>query len=93
MNEQEFKPPPKREAPWTNEEVKELNDFQNCRWFHPFTDPINSITMIATNNGWTLPGQTEIIQTWAHEFMFGAWRKDAAFQDEYFNKHSIDKEN
>lgn len=86
LNLEDFKPPEKRMAPWTDEEVIELNDFQACKWFHPFTDPINSITMVATNEGWTLPGQTEIIQTWAHDFMFGRWREDAAFQDESFGK-------
>jgi hypothetical protein len=66
---------------WTEEEVKNLNDFQSCCFFHPFTCPAKSgekHDLVATKVGWICPpcsGQ-EVLQTWAHDFMLnGEWRQ------------------
>lgn len=57
-------------APWTDEQVKNLNDYQNSGRFHPFTCGNCRNDLVALNEGWTCPtpdcGYT---QDWAHEFM------------------------
>ena len=70
-------------APWTEEQVKNLNDFQMNSCCHPFTcgdddcrkDDRSPLT--ATVNGWTHPcGYT---QDWAHAGMAdGSWRRPLA---------------
>ena len=65
-------------APFTNEQVKKLNNYQKNGRFHPFTccshdgcDRINQKDeglLIATNEGFICPcGKYE--QKWAHKFM------------------------
>lgn len=63
-------------APWTDEEVKRLNEYQQHEYFHPFTCPyrdndkhyMNEGTLIATNNGWVCPF-CDYTQNWAHDGM------------------------
>lgn len=69
------------EAPFTPEQVANLNAFQQSGRFHPFTCDLSSAgrssrsecpdgegVLIATENGWSCPcGQ--YVQNWAHEFM------------------------
>ena len=60
-------------APFTDEQVKNLNEFQHCG-FHEFTcggagHPIDTDNvLIATNNGWHCPN-CEYTQDWAHDAM------------------------
>lgn len=62
-------------APFTNEQVDNLNRFQRFGIFHPFTcgnddHEGNDRTLVATTEGWVCPkdgcGYT---QKWAHGFM------------------------
>lgn len=75
----------KIEAPFSNEQVKSLNDYQQERIFHPFTcdrkspecetktnpdDILAEGVLIATTEGWVCPcGKYK--QNWAHSFMTG----------------------
>lgn len=77
-------------APWTDEEVKSLNEFQKCKAWHPFTCgdcgeclvPQKSRVLVATKDGWECPSCNSqcaptIVQTWAHTFMVnGEWSKN-----------------
>lgn len=69
-------------APWTDEQVAALNDWQTSGRFHPFTcctegtgcrDRLgtdnNERALAATNNGWVCP-TCDYTQDWAHDFMF-----------------------
>lgn len=62
----------KIKAPWTDEQVEKLNDFQTCGRVHPFTCPGNSrcpqLKLTATNEGWVC-ACGEYKQNWAHSFM------------------------
>ncbi len=66
-------------APFTVEQVKHLNAFQACGFFHPFTckgQPFMNCerkngeggVLIATRQGWFCPC-TKYSQDWAHKFM------------------------
>jgi len=57
-------------APFTTEQVKSLNDFQQSGYFHPFTCGNENCRadLIATEFGWVCPA-CEYTQKWAHEFM------------------------
>jgi hypothetical protein len=57
------------QAPFTDEEVKSLNDFQRSRVMHPFTCEYHSDTpLIACASGWFCP-HCEYTQKWAHDWM------------------------
>lgn len=60
------------EAPWTAEQVDNLNRFQRCGQFHPFTCTGHAgggdRTLVATRSGWICP-HCDYKQNWAHEFM------------------------
>ncbi len=67
-------------APWTDQEVTSLNDFQDSGVWHPFTGPDHEgkgrIQLIATQNGWVEKEGGEIVQNWAHIWMTNdAWRE------------------
>ncbi len=66
--------------PWSDEQVKALNEYQHRGQFHPFTcpnrqdgkhpdHPVDKGLLTATTAGWVCEacGYT---QDWAHEFMF-----------------------
>lgn len=68
-------------APFTDEQVKNLNDYQTTGRFHPFTccspEEIIECTrangtseglLVATNDGWICPCG-KYTQNWAHKFM------------------------
>ncbi len=60
------------EAPFTDEQVAALNQFQCAGHMHPFTCPGNrdcsDRDLIATTDGWVCPcGAYK--QSWAHKFM------------------------
>ena len=70
----------KPRAPWSDEQVEALNDYQQAGWMHPFTcgrcrdadtrwpSPDQHL-LVATNDGWTCPA-CDYTQDWAHDFMF-----------------------
>ena len=68
-------------APWTAEQVKNLNDFQEAGIFHEFCcgGKIGGAdchaVLIATENGWVCPVNCGYTQDWANDFMTnGSWR-------------------
>ena len=64
--------PGMRYAPWTADEVANLNRYQRWGRMHPFTCPNDHPmrTLLATPEGWVCLGCT-YKQDWAHEFMLG----------------------
>lgn len=62
-------------APWTDEQVRSLNDFQRSGVMHPFTGrndllPFGKDDVLeATMDGWVSKVDPEYRQTWAHAFM------------------------
>lgn len=71
-------------APWTDDEVASLNEFQQCDRWHPFTGtrkPNGDETLlIATKDGWIEEPGGPVVQTWAHGFMVNwDWRKASKF--------------
>ena len=58
-------------APWTDEQVANLNAFQNGGW-HPFTGENSAgeiVDLIATKQGWVADPGGEVVQLWANSFM------------------------
>jgi hypothetical protein len=59
------------EAPWTDEQVANLNRWQKAGDVHPFTCPNHhkgDRDLVATNDGWQCPS-CPYTQTWAHPMM------------------------
>lgn len=60
-------------APWTDEQVKALNEYQHAGKGHPFTGPRNKdgseCILIATKDGWVKEKGGPVVQTWAWDFM------------------------
>ena len=54
------------EAPWTDEQVANLNRWQNAGHVHEYTCPNDGLALIATNNGWRCPN-CPYTQTWAYD--------------------------
>lgn len=73
-------------APFTNEQVENLNGYQRSGVFHEFTcgndfclgvDGHKAV-LVATNDGWECPAGCGYTQDWAHEAMAdGRWRRDS----------------
>ena len=67
-------------APWTDQEVNNINDFQRSNWFHGFTCPslahTSHVDLIAGNDALHCSDpHCDYTQTWVHEFMAsGEWR-------------------
>lgn len=63
-------------APFTDEQVVQLNSWQANRPFHPFTcggEHEGHINLVATRDGWVCPDPAcDYQQDWAHDFM-GRW--------------------
>lgn len=55
-------------APFTEEQVQQLNYYQKYGKLHPFTCPTRSTTLVADVTGWTCPC-CDYTQDWAHDFM------------------------
>jgi len=56
-------------APWTDEQVANLNEYQQRGMFHPFTCqcPHPGRVLVAERDGWKCPnGKCGHKQTWAH---------------------------
>jgi hypothetical protein len=63
-------------APWTDEEVKSLNEYQACGYVHPFTHCDHPL--VATKDGWVCPKCSNSDQKWCHKWMANdAWRESA----------------
>lgn len=69
-------------APWTDEEVAHLNEWQHSQLTHPFTcgnrkrethpfeeEYYDFGVLRATRDGWVCP-YCKYTQNWAHDFMF-----------------------
>jgi hypothetical protein len=64
-------------APFTDEQVKSLNDYQSSGVFHDFTCGNCGNALHASNDGWhcSTPG-CDYAQDWAHSWMADDnWRK------------------
>lgn len=64
-------------APWTDEQVTSLNEFQAFPLFHEFTCGTENCraTLRATKDGWVCDACKSYTQDWAHQFMAdGSWR-------------------
>lgn len=61
---------PLQEAPWTPEQVANLNKYQ-VGPLHPFTcgNCEHHTVLLATETGWVCPNNCGWEQTWAHDFM------------------------
>jgi hypothetical protein len=59
----------KVETPFTDEQVKALNDYQASGQFHPYTCGNDSRhrVLVATTKGWHCP-DCDYTQKWAHGF-------------------------
>lgn len=67
-----------KHAPWTDDEVQSLNDYQQCGVFHEFNS-INGVTLIATRDGWVEKEGGPVVQMWCHPWMAdGQWRESLA---------------
>lgn len=64
-------------APWSDEQVAKLNEWQTCGWVHPFTCVYRGdeyhvhngdCALVAERDGWRCP-VCEYHQDWAHDFM------------------------
>ena len=74
---EQWMPMDKGKGVFSDEEVKNLNDYQNAGVMHPFTCENGCGVLIATNEGWHCP-ECGYRQYWAHDFMLsGEWRKSA----------------
>jgi hypothetical protein len=57
-------------APFTDEQVAHLNEFQHAGFVHPFTCGKCSAILTATRDGWICPAEgCDYTQDWAHDFM------------------------
>lgn len=61
-------------APWTPEQVENLNRYQHAGVGHPFTCPYGDenreVVLVATDRGWVCPStHCGYVQDWAWEFM------------------------
>ena len=57
-------------APFTTEQVKGLNKYQECPYIHPFTcgHSVCGAVLCANQDGWQCP-KCDYRQDWAHDFM------------------------
>jgi hypothetical protein len=84
------------DAPWTDEEVSSLNDYQTKSGMHPFTCGVKSSHgkgyLVATIEGWLCPEpHCDYTQTWAHKEMAdGSWREWESARREYLLAHRDD---
>ena len=62
----------KLEKPFSEEQVRGLNAYQDAGRFHPFTCGNDSrhANLVATTDGWVCP-DCSYTQDWAHGFMAG----------------------
>lgn len=57
-------------APWTDEQLARLQQYQETSCVHPFTCPCSGESvLIPEKDGWICPRGCGRKQTWAHTFM------------------------
>lgn len=59
-------------APWTDDQVMQLNRYQTGEYMHPFTCPseMHEAVLIGSRDNWECPyPECDYTQTWAHDFM------------------------
>jgi hypothetical protein len=73
------------DAPFTEEQVKSLNGYQQFGQMHPFTcgnDSCHHVSLVATKDGWDCPQCHKHKQTWCHNFMAdGSWKEWPTLED------------
>jgi hypothetical protein len=73
--EEQMKETEHSKPPWTDQQLKSLNDYQAYGSMHPFTGESGG-PLIATRDGWIEKDGGPVVQTWAHSFMADdTWRK------------------
>jgi hypothetical protein len=83
-------------APFTDEQVKNLNEFQNSGIFHPFTCPRKhadegDTNLVATKEGWFCPHPGCVYtQDWAHDFMAAKRESPDNFLHRFHDQHRKD---
>ena len=71
-------------APWTEDQVASLAEYQNCGLFHPFTSSDGAV-LIPTPMGWTVKDFGAIVQDWCHDWMADwSWKKQVEQMQERF---------
>lgn len=69
---------PKIVAPWTDEQVDALNDYQAESMFHPYTcseaHTGDRRNLVATTRGW-ICRYCNYTQDWAHSQVVEAWQR------------------
>ena len=77
-------------VPWNDEQVRNLQAFQDCPSVHPFTGENSAgrkVNLIPTNAGWIAEPGGAVVQDWAHDFMTdGSAVRNAERQREAFAK-------
>lgn len=77
----------KLKAPWNPDQIKSLEGYQNCGYFHPFTCGICSSDLIPTKDGWICSlddSDCYYVQDWCHDFMAdGSWERESHRVKEY----------
>lgn len=66
------------EAPWTDDQVESLNQYQASGVCHPFTCGTEKCRadLVATKEGWVCPQNCGYTQQWAHAWMMDwSWKK------------------
>lgn len=72
-------------TPWTDDQVKSINEFQELAPMHPFTC-ICSRVLYATSEGMKCH-ECEYTQNWVHQVMIDwTWKKYAQDTLKFFNK-------
>ena len=62
------------QAPFTEDQVCSLNEYQKAGKFHPFTCECGKSDLVATQEGWICPCVCGYTQSWAHAWMANwAW--------------------
>lgn len=78
-------------APWTDEEVRSLSEYQACEYFHSFTH-CDHQTLIATKDGWVCPKCSNSDQKWCHIWMAnGDWRESARESEKFLSNLRVRK--
>ena len=66
------------QAPWSDEQVRSLNEYQESGFFHPFTCRCRG-NLVAQQDGWICPNGCEWSQTWCWDWMANwDWKKSQA---------------
>jgi len=60
---------------WTDDQVKSLNEYQVCGYYHQFTCG-HGHDLVANNDGWYCPECPDYKQDWCHAWMANwEWKK------------------